>query len=463
MRVEIIKSEGLAHNSYYLVDGGEAVVIDPRRDIKIFSQKAENDCAKIKYILETHRNEDYVVGSTELQSLTGAQIGHSNALRFRYGDLNFCDGDTLNVGTAKITVLYTPGHTNESVCYAVFLGGEAQMVFTGDALFAGSVGRTDLYGANAHRKQAEKLYSSLHEKVLPLGDGVLVYPAHGSGSVCGGGISGQEPTTVGYEKQTNPYLKLDKEGFIAKSLNTLLVVPRYFKTMEQYNLNGSPLLKDAVEPKALIPNKFDEQMQMQNIAVLDTRLPNAFAAAHIPNTLSMWLDGASVYPGWILEPSQSCLCVLERPGDLQILKAYLCRLGFDNLYGYLCGGMNAWQEAGKPLRSFGIMSVPELKEKYGRNEVTLIDVREPHEWTEDGYIPEALRVPFMEMPEKAISVPKEKPLAVTCSVGNRSSVALSILENAGCKDIFNVLGGMTAWTKLGYPTDKTATAETPLP
>ncbi len=198
MKLQIVKSEGLAHNSYFLSDEDEAVVIDPRRDCEIYTELAKKECTKIKYILETHRNEDYVVGSLELQNMTEAEIGHSNALPFKYGEHNLADGDTLNVGSTKIKALYTPGHTNESLCYLAYGSGnnEPLMIFTGDTLFSGSVGRTDLYGKTAQPAQAEKLYNSLYEKLLPLGDHVLVYPAHGAGSVCGHSISGQEPTTI---------------------------------------------------------------------------------------------------------------------------------------------------------------------------------------------------------------------------------------------------------------------------
>ena len=174
---------------------------------------------KSSIFLKLTETKTTLVGSLELQNITEAEIGHSNALPFKYGEHNLSDGDTLNVGNAKIKALYTPGHTNESLCYLVYPSGssEALLVFTGDTLFAGSVGRTDLYGKPAQTAQAEKLYISLHEKLLPLGDHVLVYPAHGAGSVCGHGISGQEPTTIGYEKKTNPYLQLGKEEFIKKS------------------------------------------------------------------------------------------------------------------------------------------------------------------------------------------------------------------------------------------------------
>jgi len=303
VKLEIIRSEGLAHNSYFLYDDQEAVVIDPRRDCEIYNQIAKRECTKIKYILETHRNEDYVLGSLELQNKTKAEIGHSNALSFKYGELNLSDGDSLVVGNIKIRVIHTPGHTNESLCYVAYAPGnnDASLVFSGDTLFAGSVGRTDLYGKKYQNEQAEKLYSSLHEKLVPLGDHVLVYPAHGAGSVCGHSITGQEPTTIGYEKKRNQYLLLSKDDFIQKVLNEDLVVPRYFRRMEELNLNGPPLLSGISYPKSLSLGEFEEEMQEPSVMVMDTRMPYSYAGAHIPNSLSMWLDGTSVYPGWILE------------------------------------------------------------------------------------------------------------------------------------------------------------------
>jgi hydroxyacylglutathione hydrolase len=456
MKLKTIKSEGLAHNSYYLSDEGEAVVIDPRRDCEIYTQLADTECAEIKYILETHRNEDYVVGSLELQNMTEAEIGHSNALRFKYGEQNLADGDILSVVKVKIRALHTPGHTNESLCYVVYPpeSSEPLLVFTGDTLFAGSVGRTDLYGKKAQVAQAKKLYNSLHEKLLPLGNHVLVYPAHGEGSVCGHGISTQEPTTIGYEKKTNPYLKLNKENFIAKSVNEELIVPSYFRKMEKYNQNGPPLLSELSYPKALSLPVFEEEMKQHNMVVMDTRMPNAYAGSHIPGSLSVWLGGTSVYSGWLLDIEQYIVFVLENPSDLTKVAARLRRLGFDNMCGYLCGGMNEWQEKGKPISHTGTMSAEELKVKLAKHEVLLLDVREPSEWKEDGYIEGAKLVFFADLPDKADSLPKDKPIAVTCSVGKRASIAVSILEKAGFTNVSNVLGGMTAWTNLGYSIKK---------
>jgi hydroxyacylglutathione hydrolase len=456
MKIKTVKSEGLAHNSYILFDQNEAVVIDPRRDCDIYTELAREECAQIKCILETHRNEDYVIGSLELQNLTEAEIGHSKALPFKYGENNLVDSDTLNIGSIKIKVLSTPGHTNESLCYLVYPSQsvEATLVFTGDTLFTGSVGRTDLYGKTSQPVQADKLFASLHEKLLSIGDHVLVYPAHGAGSICGHGISGMEPTTIGYEKKTNPYLQIGREEFVRKVSNETLVVPRYFKRMEEYNLNGSPPLSELAYTKPLSLLEFEEEMAEQNMIVIDTRLPYAFAGSHIPNSQNLWLGGTSVYPGWLFETNQYIMFVLERPQDIDTVATRFRRLGFDNMCGFLCGGMNEWQEAGKPISTFGTISAMELRDKLIRGEVFLLDVREPTELIEDGYVEGATKLFFADLFEKADSLPNNKPIAVTCSVGNRSSIASSMLERRGCRNIINVLGGMTAWANLGYPTIK---------
>ncbi len=422
MKLKKIRSEGLAHNSYYLSDGGEAAIIDPRRDCEIYIQLAKKECAKIKYILETHRNEDYVIGSLELQNLTEAEIAHSKELPFNYGEHNLADGDSLKIGNVKIKTLHTPGHTNESLCYVAspIESEPASMVFSGDTLFARSVGRTDLYGKTSQQIQAENLYNSLHEKVLLLGDHVLVYPAHGAGSVCGHSINGQEPTTIGYEKRSNPHLQLSKDAFIRKVVDEELAVPRYFRKIEELNKNGPPLLSELSYPKQFSLEEFEEEMKEQRVMVMDTRLPYAYAGSHIQNSLSMWLGGTSVYPGWLLDINQYIVFILERPSDIDIVAHGMRRLGFDNMGGYLCGGMNEWQEAGKPITSTRTMSVLELKSKLEKKEVTLLDVREPNEWKEDGSIKGAKLVHFADLPDKTGSLPKDRHIAVTCSVGNRS-------------------------------------------
>jgi hydroxyacylglutathione hydrolase len=455
MKLKPIKSEGIAHSSYFLSDVDEAAVIDPRRDCQIYPRLAQKECAKIKYIFETHRNEDYVIGSFELQNITDAEICHSNALPFKYGDHNLSDGETLNVGNLKIKALHTPGHTNESLCYAVYRADqrEALMVFTGDTLFVGSVGRTDLYGKDAQPNQAEKLYTSIHEKLLPLGDHVIIYPAHGAGSVCGHGISDQDSSTLGYEKKTNPFLQLDTEAFVKRAMSEEMLVPPYFRKMEDYNLNGPPLLRGLPAPEPLSVAEFEREMRQPDTVVADTRKPPAFAGSFIPDSLSLWLGGTSAYPGWILDYNQKILFVHERKSDMNTVAVHFWRLGFDNLVGFLCLGISEWEDMGKPISHLGTLSASELKSRLENSPFLVVDVREPSEWQE-GCIEGAERIFFGHLTGRVGSLPRDKPVAVICSVGQRSSVGASILKKEGFQEVYNVLGGMTAWTNLGYPTVK---------
>jgi hydroxyacylglutathione hydrolase len=454
MKLYTVKSEGIAHNSYFLVDGTEAAVVDPRRDCQIYMHLARKNCVKIRYIFETHRNEDYVVGSRELQSLTNAQICHSKALAFKYGEHNLEDGEILNVGNLKIEALHTPGHTDESICYLVSNPEKSTkplMAFTGDTLFVGAVGRTDLQGKQAQPKQAEKLYQSLHEKLLPLGDGVIVYPAHGYGSLCGSGIDERNFSTLGYERETNLYLSLDVDAFVQRALETELLVPPYFTKMESYNLTGAPKLRGLSLPKALSVSEFESQMAEAESTIVDTRLPYAFSGSHISGALNILIGGTAVYPGWILGYDERVLLVMERGSDLKRILKHFWRLGFDNIYGYLCKGMGEWQRQGKPISNIGTLSASALKDKLER--YVVLDVREPSEWHEEGTIEGAERIFLGDLPDKVGSLAKNKRFAVTCSVGDRASIAASILKRKGF-EVSNVLGGMTAWEKLGYPTTK---------
>jgi hydroxyacylglutathione hydrolase len=455
MRLEIIKSEGLSHYSYYLSDGGEALVVDPRRDCRIYTNMAEMDCAKINYILETHRNEDYVIGSLQLQNLTDAEIAHSKMTPFKYGEHSLDDGDTLQIGDLKIKTLYTPGHTNDSLCYVVHEKGNLNtpfMVFTGDTLFAADVGRTDLLGKKIQQEQSAKLFESLQSKVLTLNNHVLVYPAHGGGSVCGHHISERQVTTIGYEKKTNPLLTMDKEEFVKTLIKQKLLKPPYFTKMEQLNLDGPPLLPETSHPQPLSINQLEEKMKQPRTVVVDTREPGAFAGSHIPDSLNIWLGGLTFFPGWILTYDQKILLVTERKEDVKTAKTYLLRLGFDNIVG-LCPGMEEWRYSGKPIEQLKTLSASGLKQKLDKNEVRVVDVRSLGEW-EDGYIEGAERIYVGQLMDEMGRLSKTSPIASVCSVGNRAGIGASILKKAGFKEVYNVLGGMNAWEKLGYPTKK---------
>ena len=456
MRLYTVRSEGLAHNSYMLVDGEEAAVVDPRRDCQVYINIAKKNCTKIRYIFETHRNEDYVVGSKELKSLAGAQVYRGKQLTTPYADHNLDDQESIKIRSLKIKTVHTPGHTDDSVCYAVSntdKSSQPLMVFTGDTLFVNSVGRTDLQGKDAQTRQTEKLYDSLHEKLLPLGDNVLVYPAHGAGTVCGSDVGEQPYSTLGYECRTNPFLKLSKQEFLQRILAQEMIIPAYFRKMEEYNTHGAPPLHGFPDAKSLSVSEFENEMNEEDSTVVDTRMPYAFSGSHIPGALSIWLGGGTaVYSGWILSYEQRILLVVERRGDVKRVTRHFWRLGLDNLYGVLCKGMNEWQEQGKPIRHVHTLSVSDLKDRRAHYEV--IDVREPSEWHGEGIIEGAEQIFFADLPKKAELLDRNKRIAVTCSVGNRSSLAASILDQKGFGHISNILGGMTAWRKMGYETVK---------
>jgi len=453
LKFEVINSPGLAHNSYFVVDKDVAFVVDPRRDANIYLELAKEACADIIYIFETHRNEDYVTGSLELQNLMGAEIAHSQQTPFKYGEHKVKDGDTFNISRFRVETLYTPGHTDDSICYAVTDTASSNrpfMVFTGDTLFVGDVGRTDLPGLDIWEKMTEKQYHSIHEKLLPLGDDVLMFPAHGAGSICGHKLSDRDFSTIGYERHHNEILQLDKDAFIKYMLSIQLRRPPYFRQMEDYNLNGPPLLQEASVPVALTVPEFEKAMEKPNTIVVDTRNPDAYASSHLPGSLSIWLRGLSFYPGWALTYDQEILLVLERPEDIETAKPFLWRLGYDNIVGYLCPGIDAWRNHGKPTDQIGAITAAQLKEKLEKNELLLLDVRSIHE-CDAGYVENSKYIYVGEITNRLDEIPKEKPIVITCGSGVRGSLAASILRRNGFLDVSNVLGGLNAWHALGYP------------
>jgi len=456
VRLETVKSGGLAHSSYYLSEGREALVVDPRRDCEVYAELARRDCSEIRYIFETHRNEDYVIGSLELQEMTGAEICHSGESPFRYGEHRLGDGEEFNVGRLRVEALHTPGHTIDSLCYAVYdtrAGEEPLLVFTGDTLFMGDVGRTDLPGLDLKEEMSGMLYDSLHEKVLPLGDIVLLYPSHTAGSICGSHISDREMSTLGYERATNPQLSMDRETFVKNRLNNMMLRPPYFRRMEEWNLNGPPLLKDLPPPKLLTVDKFEIEWKKETSIVLDVRQPDAFAGSHIPGSINIWLEGVSYFPGWVLSYDRRILLVADRREDVETAVNYLRRIGYDDIAGHLCPSMAAWRNAGGPVETIHTISVAEARRLVESGDIDVLDVREEHEWDE-GHIGGARRIYVGQLPDEADSLPKERPTATICGWGGRSGIAASILKREGFSKVYSVLGGMNAWKSLEYPESK---------
>jgi hydroxyacylglutathione hydrolase len=456
VRLETIKSPGIAQASYYLSDSGEAIVVDPRRDVGSYFQLAAEDCTRIQFVLETHRNEDYVSGSVELKEAVGAEICHGKVTPFTYGDHNLTGNEVIPVGRLRVKTISTPGHTFDSFCYAVSdtrNGSEPFMVFTGDTLFIGDVGRTDLSGPEHWERLSGLLFDSIHEKLLPLGDHVLVYPAHTAGSVCGSRIGEREVSTIGWERKTNSVLRMGREDFVRNRLANKMLRPPYFRRMEEWNLNGPPPLRYVAEPRHLTIQDFETLWRQPDVTVVDTRNPDAFAASHIPGSLSIWLEGLAHYAGWVLSYEERVILVAEKREDAGGAINYLRRIGYDEVVGYLCPGIDGWRNRGKLTESFGVLTAPDLKDFLGRGSVTLIDVRDENEYA-SGHILGAKNMYVGHIAGMTSEISGGKPVVVICSWGGRGSLAASILRRSGIREVFNLLGGMNSWISLGYPVEK---------
>jgi hydroxyacylglutathione hydrolase len=452
MILKKIKSDGLAHLSYFIGFEHEALVIDPRRDCQIYLDIAQQEGMTIRHIFETHRNEDYVIGSLELTQLTGAKIHHGAGLTFKYGK-PLKDGQEFRYGKIKITALHTPGHTDESMSYTLMdldAGKNPLMVFTGDALFVGDVGRIDLYGPEEAPRMAQNLYNSIFNTLLPLGDGVLLYPAHGAGSVCGGAISEREESTLGLERSLNPILQKDKDEFIQFKVSEYHERPPYFRKMEQYNLNGPPLLGCLPNPVPLPPKDFQNQLKRGAI-VVDTRPPPAFGGAHIAGSHSIRLSRLPAYAGWVLPYDTPLLLVLEDRRDLDTAVRYLIRLGYDQIVGYLHNGIQSWYEEAWPMDRLSLLTVQELKDRLeSGDELFVLDVRETSKW-DTGHIKGAHHIYAGHVEHRLDEVPTDRPIVVTCNTGNHASLVASILRQKGYRDVYNLLGGMVAWQASAFP------------
>lgn len=351
MYFQAIKTPRLAHVAYVLGGEGEALVVDPRRDVDVYLDVLREQGLRLRYVLQTHRQEDFVQGSTELARVTGAEVVAGKHPITGYADRQMGERERLHVGGLTLVALHTPGHTPESFCWAVYLEPHHTLawgVFTGDALFAGDTGRTDLQDPERTHENAALLYDSLHQKVLPLGDQALVFPAHGAGSVCGADIADRELTTLGFERQRNPVFTLGRGDFIQRKVHERLPRPPYFTRMEEVNLKGGlPLSPESRAVPFLSPRDFLDAAH--GGLILDARSPEDFAGGHIPGALSPWADGLSVFGGWVERPLRPLFLVLPEHADAREAMLALARVGLDEVEGVLAGGFGAWREERLPI------------------------------------------------------------------------------------------------------------------
>ena len=454
MIFEKVKSEVVSHLSYLIGSGVEAFVVDPQRDCRVYVDLAQRNGVRIKYIFETHRNEDYIIGSMELASMTGAEIHHGPWPEFEYGK-KLRDGQEFSVGKLKVTAIHTPGHTPGCISYAVTdlaTGDETVLVCTGDTLFVGDAGRTDFGGPGKRREWSENLYRSIFDKLLPLGDHVVVCPAHGSGSVCGEGIADRELSTLGLERLMNPVLQMGREEFIDFKAEEHHEYAPYFRMMERFNVEGAPFVGAGPSPPALSPDEFKAKMD-SGAVVVDTRPPPSFGAGHVKGSYNLPLQRLGL-GGWVLPYDRPILLLLGDMNHLDHVARNLMRLGYDDLGGYLVPSIVSWYKALMPMERLDLLTVVDLKERLDRGEEWLVlDVRSRGEYL-SGHIEGSLSIYVGLLERRLKEVPEGKPVAVVCKSGTRSSFASSILLRAGREGIHNVLGGMDTWKKAGYPVSK---------
>ncbi|MGC9360104.1 MAG: MBL fold metallo-hydrolase [Anaerolineae bacterium] len=437
-------SDGLAHYSYLVGDGGRGVVIDPHRSVDVYLAAAAKAGLEIVAVLETHRHEDFVVGSTALAQATGAPIWHADAhLDYAYGQA-VRDGQTWQLGPLKLEAMHTPGHTLGSMSYVLRAEGDAPwMAFTGDLLFAGDVGRTDFYGEERLQETTGFLYDSLHRRVLPLGDGVLLCPAHGAGSACGASLADRELTTLGLERALNPQLQLpSREAFISE-VARMLPFPPYFHGVEERNLRSAKACPSAVPTLAM------EEVEASRARIVDLRGELAFASAHMPDALSMPPGTLGRYGGWFLE--QEDPTVLVGAGATEAARL-LCWMGYDHVLGELAGGVETYLRSGREPAQTRTASVQELCRLLdGDAKPWILDVRSDEE-RKASAIPDAQGIDLRYLLDRAGEVPQDRDVYVFCGSGRRAMVAVSLLQRLeDYGNLIVVLGGFAGWQSRSCP------------
>jgi len=452
MKLEQIYTGCLAQGAYYVESKGEAIVIDPLREVQPYIDKANADNAKIKYVFETHFHADFVSGHIDLAKKTGATIVYGPTTAKTGFEMHVAsDGEIFNIGDVKIKVIHTPGHTMESSCYMLIdENGDEKALFTGDTLFIGDVGRPDLaqhvISDLTEEKLAGHLFESLHYKIKPLSDDLIVYPAHGAGSACGKKMSKETWDTLGNQKNTNYALRdgLTKDAFIQEVLHGLMPPPGYFPKNVLMNIQGYDSIDTVMERghKALSPREFELVANETHALILDTRSASTFAKGFIPNSINIGIDGSfAVWVGTLIPDIKQEILVVADPGREDEVITRLARVGYDFTIGYLDGGIDAWLGANKEVDTIPNITAHEFAEIEAQNpEIHIIDVRKKSEYDSE-HIVGAENAPLDFVNETMKLVNPEKTYYVHCAGGYRSMSFASILKSRGFDNLINVDGG----------------------
>ncbi|MCA1632961.1 MAG: MBL fold metallo-hydrolase [Acidobacteria bacterium] len=455
----------LAHASYLLGSDGEAAVVDPQRDVEQYVAEAAEQGLQIRYVVETHLHADFVSGHRELAARTGAEIVFGARAGAAFPHRAVGDGEELQVGRVTLRFIETPGHTPESISVLVIdteVSGEPRMVLTGDTLFNGDVGRPDLAGARGYTTEmmADMLYESLHGKLLRLADTVEVYPAHGAGSMCGRNISKETSSTIGEQRRHNYALQpMAKDEFVRIMTTDLPEQPAYFPFDAEINRTGGADPLDALpRPAALTPHAV-ASLANQGHIVLDVRTPAEFGAGHVPGAVNVGLGGQfASWAGSLVALRTPIIVVTGRDEQVDETLVRLARVGHESVRGYLRGGMEAWGAHGMEEATVPQIPVAVLRRMLEDEPgLQLLDVRRPAEYAL-GHAPRAASAPLSPRLRAEIAhLERERPVAVICAGGYRSSAATSLLKRLGFHHLFNVEGGTQAWVTAGYPVERPST------
>lgn len=446
----------LAHASYLIASNGEAVVVDPQRDVDQYLADAGAQGLAIRYVLETHLHADFVSGHRELAARTGAEIVFGWRAGAEFPHRSVRDGDELRIGSVVLRAIETPGHTPESISWLVIddaAPDEPRKLLSGDTLFIGDVGRPDLAGSKGFSaaEMAATLYDTLHTKILTLGDEVEVFPAHGAGSSCGRNIAKERSSTIGEQRRMNYALRpMTKDAFVALMTTDLPEAPAYFPMDAEINRRGAGMLSQ-LHAAPFSPR--EAHVHIGNGAlVLDVRDSAAFGAAHVPDSINIGLQGS--YASWsgnLLTPSTPLILITHHQDEVKEAVMRLARVGLENVIGTIDGGIDAWCAAGLPVATTAQISVHELHARLGEH-LQVLDVRAPGEYG-PGHVPGAVNVPLPLLEKRVSELDATRATAVVCAGGYRSSAAASLLARHGFADVVNVIGGTSAWVSAGLATE----------
>ncbi|MFO7816892.1 MAG: MBL fold metallo-hydrolase [Thermodesulfobacteriota bacterium] len=451
-----ITVQGLGCNSYVLGCPGarKMVVVDPKRDVQDYLDISREEGMKVTHIIDTHVHADHVSGAHELKSHTGAGIYMSKRAPVKFDCGKLEEGDRIEFGMVGIEILYTPGHTPNSLSLLVTdkaRADEPWMILTGDLLFVGSIGRPDLAGAEVLEEQVKNLYDSLYNKIGRLPDYLELYPAHGQGSLCGKGLSFKSSSTLGFEKRAQEILQCETfKEFHDQVAGEYPARPKSFTHIISTNANGAPLLERCPLDRTMNPDMF-KKIADQGATIIDTRDTGAFGGFHIPGAINIGFEKQMAnWIGMVIDPTADLLLVVDDEYKYDLMLTELHRIGYDKVFGYLAGGMAAWINHGLPIDNLSPISVQRMDQKIKTGDVGhIVDVRTVAE-RENGYLPGSGSFPMSDILENGLDIPGGDEVILVCGSGYRSNIVASKLKQDGFTHVHSLAGGMYAWSSAGY-------------